>query len=76
MTNVIRARIDNLQQRWLQPQIILLDVGMATELTDEDQTNMIGLFRSFAAMDGKSCGEWVLQFSGVCMYLCDLGLVD
>jgi aarF domain-containing kinase len=53
-----------LQQRWLEPQMVLLDVGMATELTEEDQRNMIGLFRSFAAMDGKACGEWTLKFSG------------
>lgn len=26
---------------------------------------MVGLFRSFAAMDGKEVGEWVLRFSGV-----------
>ena len=53
-----------LQRRWLQPQIVLLDVGMATEMTGEDQVNMIGLFRSFAKMDGRTCGNWVLQFSG------------
>jgi aarF domain-containing kinase len=64
VTNRTRARIDVLQQRWLEPQMVLLDVGMATELTEEDQTNMIGLFRSFAAMDGKGCGEWTLRFSG------------
>lgn len=64
VSNVVRARIDLLQQRWLQPQMVLLDVGMATELTDEDQTNMIGLFQSFAAMNGRACGEWTLRFSG------------
>ncbi len=36
----------------------------ATEMAPEDQTNMIGLFRSFAKMDGRSCGEWTLRFSG------------
>jgi predicted unusual protein kinase regulating ubiquinone biosynthesis (AarF/ABC1/UbiB family) len=30
---------------WLQPHIVLLDVGMATELSLEDQKNMVGLFR-------------------------------
>lgn len=30
---------------WLQPHIVLLDVGMATELSSEDQHNMVGLFR-------------------------------
>ncbi len=64
VSNATRARLDVLQQHWLQPQMVLLDVGMATELTDEDQRNMVGLFRSFAAMDGQACGEWTLSFSG------------
>jgi hypothetical protein len=38
-------RVSQLQSAWLQPKMILLDVGMATELTNEDQTNMLGLFR-------------------------------
>lgn len=59
-----RAKIDQLQRRWLQPQMVLLDVGMATEMTNEDQRNMIGLFQSFAAMDGRSCADWVLKFAG------------
>lgn len=59
-----RARIELLQQRWLQPSLVLLDVGMATELSPTDQTNMVGLFRSFAAMDGRACGDWTLRFSG------------
>ncbi|KXZ44199.1 hypothetical protein GPECTOR_71g560 [Gonium pectorale] len=59
-----RARIELLQQRWLQPSLVLLDVGMATELSPVDQVNMVGLFRSFAAMDGRACGEWTLRFSG------------
>jgi hypothetical protein len=37
VSSSLRARISNLQQRWLQPQLVLLDVGMATELSDEDQ---------------------------------------
>ncbi|GIL43854.1 hypothetical protein Vafri_1448 [Volvox africanus] len=59
-----RARIELLQQRWLQPSLVLLDVGMATELSPTDQVNMVGLFRSFAAMDGRACGDWTLRFSG------------
>jgi len=59
-----RRRIRALQRRWLQPQIVLLDVGMATEMNGEDQVNMVGLFRSFAKLDGEACGSWVLRFSG------------
>ncbi|WIA28428.1 hypothetical protein OEZ86_010973 [Tetradesmus obliquus] len=46
------------------PHIVLLDVGMATELSLEDQKNMVGLFRSFAALDGANVARWTLRFSG------------
>ncbi|KAF6264395.1 hypothetical protein COO60DRAFT_1457553 [Scenedesmus sp. NREL 46B-D3] len=46
------------------PHIVLLDVGMATELSLEDQKNMIGLFRAFAALDGGHVAQWTLRFSG------------
>lgn len=60
----VRRQLDRLQSAWLDPCIILLDVGMATELTLEDQRNMLGLFRAFAELDGKEAGRWVLRFSG------------
>ena len=63
--NNTRARIHNMQQKWLAPQMVLLDVGMATEMTDQDQVNMVGLFRSFSNMDGRTCAEWTLRFSGL-----------
>lgn len=59
-----RARLEELRRRWLQPSLVLLDVGMATELSSVDQENMVGLFRSFAAMDGRACAQWTLRFSG------------
>lgn len=49
---------------WLQPRLVLLDVGMATALQGDDQANMFGLFKSFAALDGEECGKWTLRFSG------------
>lgn len=42
---VLQCRLRGVAAGWLQPHIVLLDVGMATELSTEDQTNMIGLFR-------------------------------
>ena len=45
VSTVARARIAALQKRWLQPQIVLLDVGMATEMTEEDQVNMVSRIR-------------------------------
>ena len=47
---------------WLQPRIVLIDVGMATELSADDQTCMLGLFRAFAAMDGRAAARWILSF--------------
>jgi len=42
----------------------------ATELSDEDQANMVGLFKSFAAMNGKDVGYWTLRFSGARREVC------
>lgn len=64
LSPVPRARLEALRKAWLQPSLVLLDVGMATELSARDQENMVGLFRSFAAMDGRACGLWTLRFSG------------
>jgi predicted unusual protein kinase regulating ubiquinone biosynthesis (AarF/ABC1/UbiB family) len=41
----LQSRLTGVAAGWLQPHIVLLDVGMATELSPVDQTNMIGLFR-------------------------------
>jgi len=49
---------------WLQPKIVLLDVGMVTRLSDTDQHNMLDLFRSLSGMDGQGIANAVLQFSG------------
>lgn len=43
--SVLQSRLRGVAAGWLQPHIVLLDVGMATELSPEDQTNMVGLFR-------------------------------
>ncbi len=105
LTMLLACSYVALQERWLQPSLVLLDVGMATELTGDDQvrqggsyrvaasyprggklsrdrsleasraysqrllphpvqTNMVGLFRSFAKMDGRACANWTLAFSG------------
>lgn len=41
----VQAYLSGVAAGWLQPHIVLLDVGMATELSPEDQHNMVGLFR-------------------------------
>lgn len=45
LSSATRARIELLQQRWLQPSLVLLDVGMATELSPADQVGRRGWWR-------------------------------
>jgi predicted unusual protein kinase regulating ubiquinone biosynthesis (AarF/ABC1/UbiB family) len=42
---LLQSQLHEVTAAWLQPHIVLLDVGMATELSPEDQHNMVGLFR-------------------------------
>jgi hypothetical protein len=51
-------------QKWLQPHVVLLDVGMATELTSEDRGNMFNLFKSFAEKNGRGMALAALAFAG------------
>jgi len=46
------------------PRMVLLDAGMATRLSPSDQVNMVGLFESFARLDGRCLADWVLKFAG------------
>eukprot|EP00210_Caulerpa_lentillifera_P000563 g544.t1 len=46
------------------PHIILLDAGMATQLTETERFHMLGLFRALAEMDGAAAAEHTLQFAG------------
>ncbi|KAL3144219.1 hypothetical protein ABBQ32_003998 [Trebouxia sp. C0010 RCD-2024] len=49
---------------WMQPRIVLLDVGMVTRLSTADQQNMVKLFQSLLGMDGQGIANAVLSFSG------------
>lgn len=51
-------------ESWLRPQVVLLDVGMATELSGSDRDNMLHLFRAFSEMDGERMAESTLSFAG------------
>lgn len=51
-------------QNWLKPQVVLLDVGMATELTGDDRNNMLALFQGFSELDGAAMAEATLKFAG------------
>jgi len=48
----------------MRPSIILLDAGMATRLTPDDQINMVGLFDAFSQLDGPAVADWTMRFSG------------
>lgn len=49
---------------WLQPRIVLIDAGMATELSRLDQHNMLHLFQAFAELDGAAMAKHALAFAG------------
>lgn len=51
-------------ERWWQPRITLLDVGMATHLSSQDQANMVALFTALADLDGAEVARQTLAFSG------------
>ncbi|CAL8470433.1 g9975 [Coccomyxa elongata] len=48
---------------WREPAIVLLDVGMATHLSPDDQSLMLELFQAFSRLDGRGIGECTLKFS-------------
>jgi predicted unusual protein kinase regulating ubiquinone biosynthesis (AarF/ABC1/UbiB family) len=57
----LKAAIDS---TFLRPSIVLLDAGMATRLTPEDQINMVGLFDAFSRLDARAVANWTLRFAG------------
>lgn len=46
------------------PKIVLLDAGMATQLSTEDQKCMLDLFRGVSQMDGITTANATLAFAG------------
>ena len=48
----------------MTPSVVLLDAGMCTTLSREDQVNMVGLFDSFSRLDGDDIAAWTLAFAG------------
>ncbi|KAL4519108.1 hypothetical protein Ndes2526A_g00212 [Nannochloris sp. 'desiccata'] len=57
----LKAAIDSV---FLRPSIILLDAGMATRLSPDDQINMVGLFDAFSRLDARAVANWTLRFAG------------
>lgn len=51
-------------ETWNRPAIVLLDVGMATHLSDKEREQMVELFRAFSKLDGAAMARTTLGFSG------------
>lgn len=51
-------------EKWNRPAIVLLDVGMATHLSDTERAQMVELFRAFSRLDGAAMALTALSFSG------------
>lgn len=59
-----QAKADALDASLRSPSIVLLDAGMATRLSPQDQINMVGLFEAFSRLDASAVATWVLRFAG------------
>jgi aarF domain-containing kinase len=59
-----RAKAEALDASLRSPSIVLLDAGMATRLSPQDQINMVGLFEAFSRLDASAVATWVLRFAG------------
>lgn len=45
------------------PKLTLLDAGMVTELTPQDQSNMVGFFKALTQRDGENIAQNILSLS-------------
>ncbi len=50
-------------ETWSKPSIVLLDVGMSTQLTEGERHRMVDLFRAFSRLDGGAMARVTLRFS-------------
>ena len=62
LSNSLGVSLDT--SKYMRPSIVLLDAGMSTQLSSEDQVNMVGLFESFSRLDGRDIADWTLRFAG------------
>lgn len=59
-----RLHPTQMPETWNRPAIVLLDVGMATHLSDTERAQMVDLFRAFSRLDGAAMAQTALSFSG------------
>ncbi|KAK9897361.1 ABC1-domain-containing protein [Cystobasidium minutum MCA 4210] len=55
------AELNRLENEGYQPEIVLLDTGLVTELDDENRRNFIELFRAVAEFDGYKAGRLMVE---------------
>ena len=53
--------LDRLHDLGYQPEIVLLDTGLVTELLGENRTNFLDLFRAIAEFDGYKAGKLMIE---------------
>lgn len=55
------AELNKLENEGFQPEIVLLDTGLVTELDDENRRNFIELFSAVAQFDGYKAGRLMVE---------------
>jgi aarF domain-containing kinase len=53
--------LENLEAQGYQPEIVLLDTGLVTQLDDENRRNFIDLFSAVAEFDGLKAGRLMVE---------------
>lgn len=55
------AELERLDAEGYQPEIVLLDTGLVTELNEVNRRNFIDLFRAIAEFDGYKAGKLMVE---------------
>jgi aarF domain-containing kinase len=58
------AELERLQVQGYQPELVFLDAGLVTTLTERNRRNFLELFRAIASFDGYRAGQLMIQRSG------------
>ena len=53
--------LDKLEEQGYQPEIVLLDTGLVTQLDGDNRKNFIDLFRAVAEFDGYKAGRLMVE---------------
>lgn len=56
-----RNRLQQLQDQGYQPELVFLDVGLVTELSDSNRKNFLDLFSAIAHFDGYKAGQLMVE---------------